>query len=377
MRNKAKAVFLGTALALSMSAVSVQADVVSDQAAAILIWPDVKFSSGDLVDEVDTILQVTNISSEPILLHCFYENANSHCSNNNQVCVEPSDCCDSVSGCGICESGWLETDFRIRLTPRQPLGWNASSGLSKLPLDGASGNTGIGGASNAGTRIPPVAEDPYTGALKCISINDDGTPTDRNVVKGEATAVYPDGDVSKHNAVGILALEGAVNDDNVLVLGGGEAEYNGCSNYLIVNHLFDLGVHPILEDTDITTISNIVLVPCTQDLLRQIPGKAVVQFLVYNEFEQRFSTSKTADCKADWRLSEIDTTDPERSIFSAGVAGTLVGQSRLNPVDRENSSGFVGIANETIQDDGVAITRSSFNINLQGDRAFSDIITLP
>ncbi len=373
-----KAVFLGTALALAMSAVSVQADVVSDRAAAILIWPDVKYASGNLpamnpVTPVDTILQVTNTSSEPILLHCFYENANSHCSNNNQVCVEASDCCDTSTGCGTCDAGWLETDFRIRLTPRQPLGWNASSGLSDFPLDGSNGETGIGGASNAGSRIPPVSEDPYTGALKCISINDDGTPTDRNAVKGEATAIYSNGDVSKHNAVGILALEGAVNEDNELVLGGGEAEYNGCSNFLIVNHMFDLGVHPILEDEGITTLSNIVLVPCTQDLLRQVPGSAVVQFLVYNEFEQRFSTSRTADCKADWQISEIDTVDPKRSIFSAGVSGTLVGQSRLNPI----GSGLVGIANESILNGESVNTRSSFNIHLQGDRAEADIITLP
>ncbi|MFN8640745.1 MAG: hypothetical protein U0802_03460 [Candidatus Binatia bacterium] len=29
---------------------------------------------------------------------------------------------------------------------------------------------------------------------------------------------------------------GAVNDDNVLVLGGPDAEYNGCPNFLILNH---------------------------------------------------------------------------------------------------------------------------------------------
>jgi len=365
-----KMMFLGLAVALSMAAVTAQADVVSDKPSALLIWPDVKYDEG----VVDTILQVSNTSLEPVLLHCFYENANSHCSNTGAVCTEPSDCCNGT--CGICEPGWLETDFRIRITPRQPLGWLGSEGLANgdLPLDGSFGNTGIGGSSNAGTRIPPVSEVPYTGALKCIAINDDGTPSDRNVVKGESTKVYGDGDTSKHNAIGIQAIEGAVNDDNELILGGGGAEYNGCSNFLIVNHMFDLGEHPIVEGAQ--SLTNIVLVPCTQDLLRQIPGSAVVQFLVYNEFEQRFSTSRTADCKADWRISEIDTIDPERSIFSAGVAGTIVGQSRLNPI----GSGLVGIANEIITTDVEAAEtgfRSSFNIHLQGDRAESDIITIP
>ncbi len=365
-----KVMLLGAAVALSMGASQLRADVVSDRAAALLIWPDIKYEAGVM----DTIVQVSNTSLEPILLHCFYENANSHCTSTGAVCVRGE---VSETSCfmafGQCKAGWLETDFRIRLTPRQPVGWLASAGLANgdLPLDGSFGNTGIGGSSNAGTRIPPVAEEPYTGTLKCIAINDDGTPTDRNVLKGENTIVYVGdrGDVTKHNAVGIQAIEGAVNDDKELILGGGGAEYNGCSNYLIVNHMFDLGIHPIVGEPSLT---NIVLVPCTQDLLRQKPGTAVVQFLVYNEFEQRFSTSKRATCKADWRLSEIDTTDPTRSIFSAGVAGTLVGQSRLNPI----GSGLIAIANEAIGN-GSSSTRSSFNVHLQGDRAESDVITIP
>ena len=218
-----KKMFIGAAVALMAG--SAYADVVSDRPAAILIWADIKVG-----ETVDTIVQISNTSQEPILAHCFYENANSHCTNDGTVCEEAQDCCsDTSSGCGICEPGWLETDFRVRLTPRQPLGWVASEALTEFPLDGRFGNTGPDGSSNAGSRVPPVAEFPYTGALKCIAINDDGTPSDRNVLKGEATLVYgEEGDVAKHNAIGIQALEGAVNPDNELILGGGEAEYNGC-----------------------------------------------------------------------------------------------------------------------------------------------------
>ncbi len=364
--------FIGAVVALAAGAA--YADVVSDRPAAILVWADVKY---DTEASVDTIIQISNTSQEPILAHCFYENANSHCTNNGQVCQGASDCCDASTGCGVCKAGWLETDFRVRLTPRQPLGWVASEGLTEFPLDGGFGGTANDGSSNAGSRVPPVAERPYTGALKCIAINDDGTPSDRNVLKGESTQVYPDrGDVAKHNAIGIQALEGAVNDDNELILGGGEAEYNGCSNILILNHMFDLGVHPAVDDVTATSLTNLVLVPCTEDFLRQIPGAAVIQFLVYNEFEQRFSTSRTATCKADWRLSEIDTSDPTRSIFSAGVGGSLVGQTRMNPI----GSGFIGVANEWVTPDGgdsAVGSRSSFNINLQGDRAEADVITIP
>ncbi len=368
-----KMMFIGAAVAIAAGPAF--ADVVSDRAAAILIWSDVKYSE---TNSVDTIIQVSNTSQEPILAHCFYENANSHCSHNGTVCQEAQDCCNpSSNGCGTCQPGWLETDFRIRLTPRQPLGWVASEGLADFPLDGRFGNTGPDGSSNAGSRVPPVAEEPYTGALKCIAINDDGTPSDRNVLKGESTHVYPaTGDVAKHNAIGIQALEGAVNDDKELILGGGEAEYNGCSNILILNHMFDLGVHPAIDTDDAVSLTNLVLVPCTEDFLRQIPGSAVIQFLVYNEFEQRFSTSRTANCKADWRLSEIDTNDPARSIFSVGVGGSLVGQTRMNPI----GSGFVGVANEWVtrdSGDSDSVSRSSFNIHLQGDRAEADVITIP
>ncbi len=229
-----------------------EADVVSDQSTAIVIWPDVVVVGGQLgMDEggrpVDTILQLSNTSQEPVLVHCFYENANYHCSNSGEVCVFPGQCCDPSTGCGRCEPGWLETDFRVRLTPRQPIGWVAGDGLrgSEFPLTGAAGSTGPDGSSNAGSNIPPVAELPYNGLLKCIAINDDGTPSDRNVLKGEATRLFAFGgpddgySVSKHNAVGIKAIEGAVNDDRELILGGGEAEYAGCPEVLILDHLFD------------------------------------------------------------------------------------------------------------------------------------------
>ena len=105
---------------------------------------------------VDTILQVSNTSLEPVLLHCFHENANYHCSNTGEVCVVAEQCCDPSTGCGTCDPGWLETDFRVRLTPRQPLGWVASEGLAgaDFPLTGAAGSTGPDGSSNAGSNIP-------------------------------------------------------------------------------------------------------------------------------------------------------------------------------------------------------------------------------
>ena len=377
---------VGLAMALAVSGVRpVAADVTSDRAAAILEWPSVIYAEEEVLGliggSLDTIIQLSNTSTDPVNVHCFYENANPHCTNTGEVCYDATECCNPSTGCGICLPGWNETDFHVQITPRQPLGWLASegaSGYSTFPpkefgtfaIDGVS-NFGIGGSSNAGSRVPPVPEEPFIGSLRCIVVDEDGIPTDRNVIKGEATLEFNDGldiTVAKHNAVGVQAIEGAVNDDNVLVLGGENAEYNGCPNFLILNHFFDGAEDPVTDNGDqIGTI--LEMVPCSQDYLRQEPGAAVVQYLVYNEFEQRFSTSRPMQCKQLSLISNIDTTQNERSIFSAGVSGTLTGQTRINPI----GSGLIAVAHEVHEASGVA----DFNVHFQGDRASSDFIVLP
>jgi len=396
---------VGLAMALAVCGVRpASADIRSDQAAAIVEWPSVEFFEFDnfMLNTglfLDTIIQLSNTSLDPVKAWCFYENANSHCTNNGEVCIFAEECCDPEFGCGQCLPGWNETDFFVNLTPRQPLGWLASQGMAGFqfgsppkefgvfPLDGIQ-FTGIGGSSNAGSRIPPVPESPFIGSLRCIAINDDGVPVDRNVLKGEATIVLfgdetgPDDEdqilVAKANAIGIQAIPGAVNDDHVLVLGGPEPEYNGCPNILILNHFFDFAANPVIlepeeeEENDTFILTLLTLVPCTQDFLRQIPGAAVVQYLIFNEFEQRLSTSRPFQCKQLILLSNIDTPQNERSIFSAGVQGTLTGQTRMNSV--EPGSGILGLATEIhVGDTGIA----DFNLHYQGDRVNPDLITLP
>jgi hypothetical protein len=376
------------------------ADIRSDQAAAILEWPSVLFAEDDegptgTFEVADTIIQISNTSTDPVFVFCFYENANAHClggAADGTVCTEALDCCLPGTGCGICAPGWNETDFRFQLTPRQPIGWLASQGLSGFqdsfdasfppkqfgvfPLGGVT-RFGINNSSNAGSRIPPVPESPFNGSLRCIAVDEDNIPVDRNVLKGESTlTVLEDGDgddfdeitVAKHNAIGVQAIEGAVNDDNILVLGGPEPEYNGCPNFNILNHFFDFAENPAIEDSE-GIFTFVTFVPCTQDYLRQIPGATVVQFLVYNEFEQRLSTSFTVVCKEVTQLSLIDTTQPQRSIFSAGVSGTLTGQTRMNPLN----GGLFVVATEVHDGHGIA----EFNVHYQGDREAPDLITLP
>src|SRR5690349_6702021 len=105
-----------------VGAAAARAAVQSDRAAAIVTYPLVRgwsFENNTALIVEDTVIQLSNTSNEAVTVHCFYENANSHCSNNGNVCLRPIDCCTSASGCGTCNPDWNEIDFSLRLTPNQ------------------------------------------------------------------------------------------------------------------------------------------------------------------------------------------------------------------------------------------------------------------
>ena len=390
---------------LLLAAPAARADVATDRAAALLIFPKIvasnaSYSEGGGEDfTTDTLIQISNTSDTVAQLHCFYIDATSHCSISGYAC-DPNESDQCPGAQEQCVPGWTETDFRVTLTPHQPLAWSAATGLAKsdLPLDGAIAQ-GIGGSSNAGTRVPPVAATStygstfsgilaanlFEGELKCLVIDDQGKPAARNVLTGEASIVSvislfeiprQEPSISQYNAVGVQAINGDANGDNVLELGGDSNEYNGCPNVLILDHFFDFAEDPTTIDPVSTELT---LVPCNEDLRNQIPGQTPVQFLVFNEFEQRFSTSTPVDCFFNKDLSTIDTNQSQRSIFSVYVAGTLTGQTRIRGV----SSGLVGVAqvyrSSLCSAAGTTIKTLTGIVNLhqQGARPTADQIVLP
>jgi len=349
-------------------ATAARAEIGSDRAAAILVYPKVVLDS---TAGINTVIQLSNTSNDPVSLHCFYIDASSHCSITQNYCDpnNPTPC--PTNSADLCLPGWIETDFRVILTAQQPVAWLASRGLRNgdIPLDGTF-TTGAGGQSNVGTRVPPVSEDPFVGELKCIVVDEQqgDLAVARNVLKGEATIVKsgtPGVDVEKYNAVGLPAIDGDSNGDNVLELGGGSNEYDGCSNVIIVDHFFDFAANPVNGQP---IISDLTLVPCNEDLLNQVPGTGVAQYLVFNEFEQRFSTSTPVQCFFERPMSLIDTRDQTRSIFSVFVAGTLTGQTRIRGV----ATGFIGLLREKSGNRSAAV-----NVHLQGERDTPDRIVLP
>lgn len=385
------------AAAMVLGGSQAMADIASDKSAAIVVYPKIEVNTGE---GVDTVIRLVNTNeTTPILAHCFYVNANSHCvggSNDGEICESGADC----SSGGRCVPGWLETDFRIQLTQGQPIQWVASEGLADddlpLPRGACTGNPFVGcgsdadcarfnagrcSASNAGTRIPPVAEDPFQGELKCIAIDNNGVPVPRNELKGEGiltTVTSTALDVASYNAIGIQATGATTGAANELVIGGPDPEYNGCPNYLIMNHFFEDVRNPV-PGTDATIETSLVLVPCSTDYLRQIPGAATIQYLVFNEFEQRFSTSGPVICYEDTRLCNLDTSDCSRSIFNANVMGTVAGQTRLqairNPALPGVPSAVLGIGVE--RHVGATTQSAAFNLHQQGARAEADLITIP
>src|SRR5262245_48674673 len=243
-------VLVAMAVGACMPALAV-ADVVSDQAAALLVYPRVIAGRfGDFSGE--SVIQLTNTSNQEQRVHCFYVNAGGRCSLSENFCDPVERPCEAAEG--FCVPQWVETDFDIVITPRQPLAWRVSEGLTgdDLPLTGAI--SGPGNSTNVGTSIPPVTE-PFLGELKCIVVDGTHHAVPSNVLIGNSTLISEvvekdqtgqggaaqslEADVDKHNAIGIEAINGDADQDNVLVLGGGAGEYNGCPAVLIVNHIFD------------------------------------------------------------------------------------------------------------------------------------------
>ena len=195
------------------------------------------------------------------------------------------------------------------------------------------------------------------GTLKCIQFDplqnppapDQGPTSNRLIGAALIEACFDANctngeDVERYNAVGALFKNLDTTHPGEVDLDG--TQYEACPSTLILDHIFDNAPDPL--STDIvpgTVLTDLTLVPCGDDFLRQEPGEATAQYLVFNEFEQRFSTSKKVDCFFERQLSLIDTGTSTRSIFSFNVQGSLVGQTRIRGVGTANTGhGLLGVA---------------------------------
>ena len=414
MRTEKRSAFLsglcGVAVALGMMASSAGALVTTERGASILAFPKV------LADATaDTIIQITNISNNMVHAHCFYVNAAPDAFGNPL---------------------WQVTDFTIWLTKQQPTHWQVSEGRFVNPVDNTAcikdgqyqPSSNCDGAGIDPGAVPPVAEG-FTGELKCVEVDVAGNPIGGNHLKGEATLITTDDDVSKYNAVGIQGTDLAGETGNELLLNqpnsadGGEpvGQYNACPNVLLLNHLAEgvtdpvlyanglggtcsVGGDPCYSDGDCETgvcnnppqildagnevdlrsasLTDLTLIPCTQDFENSVPSSVTVQFAIYNEFEERFSASTTVDCWANFYLFQVDSpNNPERSVFSFSTLGTVAAHTRITP--NPDGGAVVGVAGVTRADSSGNLTRAAFHVHMEGDRfsasggEITDVITLP
>ncbi|GIW43892.1 MAG: hypothetical protein KatS3mg077_1174 [Candidatus Binatia bacterium] len=352
---------------VGMVGMEARADISSTNPAAILVFPKIVVDGSR---GIDTFVQISNVADQPVNVRCFYVNANGRCSSAPfQVCNPYGE--NTCSTGGVCVPGWQETDFAFRLTSKQPIFWRVSQGLPDLPL---ANRPGPKGEFNTGS-IPPSPDDPMIGELKCVQVGDDELPVDMNSLIGEAGIVERN-DTRIYNAYGIQAIEGANNRDNTLVLG---QEYNGCPNLLLVNHFFDgVSLAGVLPGGG-TVTTDLTLVPCSQDFNFQAPRSVVAQYLVFNEFEQRFSTSRSVTCFQEIALSDIDTRpgagDDVFSIFNAAVQGTFTGQTIIRGVQTSDPVRGTGLLAITEEFRGGG---SDANVvHQRGVRTQADVILLP
>ncbi len=312
----------------------IEAAVSTDQPGAILIFPKVASDQNQ-----ETIIQLSNAISSRIYARCFYLNG------------AP----DPATG----QPTWGLTDFQITLTSLQPAVWVAGDGLPAVPPDRP--------PDLYPGPIPPVGVG-FLGELACVVVNVSESPQSINALTGEVTLV----DRNTHSArkypgLTVQGLPGN-NGDNTLLLD--DVEYDSCPRMLLLNHFFDDAPDPVLSSP---IASHLTFVPCSMDLEQSVPGSATLQFEVFNEFEQRLTTSIAITCFEDIDLSDIDSkSQRSRSIFNFAEQGTLVGQTRIRPVPDANGAqghGVLAIGEEyrDTRQRGSALTLYFVDGNLQPD----------
>ena len=386
--------------------------MTSDETAGLIVFPKVIVdTTGVLGTPTDTLIQITNTDLDPsggaAAVECNWVNATGQCGvRAGGSCPNSGIFCDTNADCAAlgleCIPCWSETDFGMVLTPGQPIAFRASTGLD-LPCFGVVLPPGCLSPNEGG--VSNVPSNPFRGELKCYQVAGftDATPTNENDLKGEATIISSDGTeltAAAYNAVGFQATTaGGTSATGPLCLGVNVAgaallsdpcgagscakTYAGCPGVLILDHFFWNAPSP-LGVSQVRT--NLTLAPCSESLFGNLGNQTITaaQMLIYNEFEQRYSTSTRVQCYKDIPLADIDTTegpaDDASSVFAVGVQGTLSGQTRIRPVEGLEDNvghGLIGVAQEFYflpGATGALIESAAVNLHAQGEREQGDAI---
>lgn len=309
-----------------------------EQSGSIVVFPKVLGTS-----ERDTLIEISNSGNLMAHAHCIYVNAAE-------------------------EGQWEETDFDIWLTKQQPTHWLARSGrrvslLDPFGSDGSGFDPGL---------IPPVPAG-FEGELRCYQVDDSGFPQRANSLKGNATLIRNDGDVSRYNAIAIPGNPDTdiPSDDNILNLNNTAShagEYDACPDTLTVSLLTEGSVDPVVEEfgdcagDDCPISTELTLVPCGANYEDITPDVVSVSILVYNEFEQLLSADIEVDCWLNIRLDDLAF----QGAFEFDTLGTLGSHARFTPAEGEGA--ILGVAEELRTDSDGDSSWAAFNLHFEGNR---------
>jgi len=324
----------GIVAAVGMVAASAHADVTTEKGSSILVFPKVRANAN-----YDTVIEITNTGNSMVHAQCYYVNDLQE---------------------------WSKIDFNIWLTKQQPTHWVVSTGRRFDPTCGF----GEDCSGFAPGLVPPVPD--FEGELKCVEVTESGEPITGNHLKGIATLVAVTdgtefgsdsrtaGDISTYNGVGIEGNPNAV-PSNPLLLDGDT--YEACPERIVLNYFASGADDPVATGASVFT--ELTLVPCSQDFETDTPGEVTIQFVVYNEFEQRFSASTTIDCFLNVEVSGIDTTTtPANSVFSRPVLGTDVASAVIMPIP--GHGGLLGVAERVVARTPSDAGRAAYNLHTEG-----------
>lgn len=253
----------------------------------------------------DTRIEVMNLNSSIVSAECFYVKS------------------------GTCN----EIGFFISLTGNQPISWLASTG--------SNGN---------GRRVAP----PFTGdgELKCVVVPSSPAVSSHNALQGRALLSDSAAQTVGYNAIAFRRLS-AGDFTGVVPLDG--VTYELCPDRL----------HFQVLPNQTGSNSELVLVPCSQDLELQTPSTASIQLAVVNEFEQHLSGATSVTCFNRLSFSSLPS-----------LRGSSIGTDTAHLIVRGTDVPVVGLVIDkfTVPGSGAPST-SSNEPYLEGGRPAT--VTLP
>jgi len=266
-------------------------------ASAFVIFPYIVTSATQ-----DTRVELMNMSDQEIDLQCFY--------------VRQSDC--------------IEVGFFVSLTANQPLSWLANDGANN-PL--------------TFSAVPPFTG---VGELKCAVASPRAELDFHNVLQGRVL-IYDNisGETVGYDAIGFQKLSpggytGVINLDGFT--------YESCPDRL----------HFIVLTRQGVATSDLITVPCAEDLLNQTQTETVVQLAIINEFEQVFSSSYRQKCLG----KPGDQTFARFGTLSKAVLGT----DTAHLIVRGVSTPLVGLVIDRFQGQGNTLHTTANEPFLEGGR---------